>query len=147
MKARDLMTQNPLSVTPADTARHAAEAMRRIDVGSMPVVAGADTPLLVGIITDRDLVVRCMAAGHDGSCSVQSHMTTAPLQTVEPGDDETVVVEKMERAQVRRIPVVNADRELVGIIAQADIATKLGPSEPEVVDEVLERISASASVE
>jgi CBS domain-containing protein len=116
--------------------------MRNIGVGSFPVVQDQDSRLLIGMITDRDLVVRCMADAHGPSCTVWSHMTPSPLQTVELGDDESLVIEKMKRAQVRRIPVVDADNRLLGIIAQADVARKLGPTEPQIVDEVLEKISA-----
>lgn len=142
MKARDLMTSDPFAVIPSDSVTRAAELMRNVGIGALPVVQEQDSLLLMGIITDRDLVVRCMADGHGPSCTVWSHMTELPLQTVEPDDDEALVIEKMERAQVRRIPVVSADNKLLGIIAQADIARKLGPTEPQIVDEVLERISA-----
>jgi CBS domain-containing protein len=142
MKARDLMTSDPLAVIPTDTVTRAAELMRNIGIGALPIVQDLDSRLLIGIITDRDLVVRCMADGHGPACTVWCHMTEAPLQTVEPEDDESLVVEKMESAQVRRIPVVNADNKLLGIIAQADVARKLGPTEPQIVDEVLEKISA-----
>jgi CBS domain-containing protein len=69
-------------------------------------------------------------------------MTPLPLQTVRPEEDVHEVIEKMERAQVRRIPVVNAQGELLGIIAQADVANRLGPSEPREVEQLLERVSA-----
>lgn len=142
MKSRDLMTAKPFVLTPTDSIRRAAEVMRNINVGAMPVVQSQTTPILAGIITDRDIAVRCVAEGHAPTCTVSTHMTDSGLQTAEPEDDAVEVIAKMERAQVRRIPVVDADYKLVGIIAQADVARKLGPSDPKLVDEVLEKISA-----
>ena len=142
MKASDLMTADPLTVTSDESIQHASELMLNAGVGSLPVIDSADSRHLVGIITDRDIVMRCVAQGHDTSCHVELHMTASPLETVLVGDDEREVIDKMERARVRRIPVLNDDKAIVGIIAQADLARKLGPSEPKMIDGMLERISA-----
>ena len=109
-----------------------------------PFVEDTDSPLLLGLITDRDITVRCVAEGHAPSCLVRNHMTARPLQTVSPEANVSEVIEKMETAQVRRIPVVNPDGVLLGIIAQADVATKVGPKQPRAIEELLERISAAA---
>jgi CBS domain-containing protein len=146
MKARDLMTSDPFTVAPADKLSRAAELMRDIRVGCIPVVSKPGGSELVGIITDRDIAIRCVARAHGSSCLVRDHMTAAPLQTVTPDADVSDVVARMERAQVRRIPVVSDDGALLGVIAQADLATKLGPTEPLKVEEVLERISAATLV-
>jgi CBS domain-containing protein len=143
MKAWEIMTADPVAVMPGDSVRHAAGIMRRLNVGAVPVVDGAATRVLRGIITDRDITIRCTAEGHAPSCPVRDHMTTLPLQTVKPEDDVHTVLDRMERAQVRRIPVVK-DGILVGVIAQADIATKVGPKEPREVEVLLERMSAAA---
>jgi CBS domain-containing protein len=100
--------------------------------------------MLRGIITDRDITIRCTAEGHAPTCSVRDHMTSLPLQTVGPDEEVHQVMERMERAQVRRIPVVTKEGMLLGIIAQADLATRVGPTEPRDVEEFLERISAPA---
>lgn len=142
MKARDIMTAGPMTVVPNDSVRRVADVMQVMNVGAVPVVEDSQSRLLRGIITDRDLVIRCMAEGHIPMCPVREHMTPLPLETALPDDDVQAVIEKMERAQVRRIPVVTTEGVLVGIIAQADIATKLGPSAPEEVEELLERVSA-----
>ena len=115
--------------------------MRDLQIGSVPVAADSATPVLVGLITDRDIAARCVAKKHDASCLVRDHMSPAPLQTVHPDADSADVIRKMEDAQVRRIPVVDGSGVLLGIIAQADLATKLGPREPYLMEEVLERIS------
>jgi CBS domain-containing protein len=145
MKARDLMTADPFVVTPKDSVKRAAELMRNIRVGCLPVVDDPERPILRGIITDRDITVRCVSAGHVPGCTVERHMTAKPLQTVDPDDDVSEVVVKMESGQLRRIPVVNDDEILIGIIAQADLATKLGPTEPLMVEAVLQRISTPAN--
>lgn len=142
MKARDLMTSDPFTVSPTDRLSRAAELMRDIRVGCIPVVSRPGSSELVGMITDRDIAVRCVSRAHGSSCLVRDHMTKGPLQTVHPDADVAEVMERMERAQVRRIPVVSDAGALLGVIAQADLATKLGPKEPLKVEEVLERISA-----
>jgi CBS domain-containing protein len=141
MRARDIMTANPRAVNPTDTVRMAAAIIREIGVGALPVVASSSNKTLRGIITDRDIATRCTAEGHSPHCLVRDHMTAAPLQTVEPDEDIEDVIDKMERAQVRRIPVVSTDGMLVGIIAQADIAKTYGHQHPQEVEELLARVS------
>lgn len=142
MKAREIMTGAPMTVTPGDTVRRAADVMRELNVGAVPVVEDRVTRMLRGIITDRDITIRCTAEAHASTCLVKDHMTAMPLQTIHPDDDVTRVIEKMERGQVRRLPVITPDGVLVGIIAQADLATKVGPTQPRKVEELLERVSA-----
>lgn len=147
MKARDIMTADPGVVTPQQPIAHAAEIMRELNVGMVPVVDDPSSMRLEGVLTDRDIAVRCVAFGHDGSCRVQDHMTTDALDVVRADADISEVISKMETDQVRRIPVVADGSRLVGIIAQADLAVKLGPKEPELIEEVLERISEPAHKE
>jgi CBS domain-containing protein len=141
MLARDLMTRNPRVVTVDQRVNDAARIMRDQSVGCVPVVNDTSTMRLEGVITDRDITVRCTAERHLRDCPVVEHMTAGPLNTVTPHTDVTEVMEQMERDQVRRILVTEGDR-LVGIIAQADLALKEGPVEPLKVEEVLERLSA-----
>jgi CBS domain-containing protein len=144
MKARDIMTPHPTVVTPAEPIAQAARLMRDRDVGSVPVVADTASMRLEGIITDRDIAVRCVATGQDGRSRVQEHMTSGHLGVVRENDDLSEVVKKMEADQVRRIPVVADGGRLVGMIAQADIARRVGPRDPTLVEEVVERISEPA---
>jgi CBS domain-containing protein len=141
MKARDIMTANPVAVVPGDSIREAADVMRELNIGAVPVVDDFTTKRLRGIITDRDIVIRCTAEGHSPFCLVSEHMSAMPLETVGPEAKVSEVIEKMEVAQVRRIPVVGKNAEILGVIAQADIATKVGPRQPEQVEEMIERIS------
>lgn len=144
MKARDIMTANPSVVTPDEPVAKAAEIMRELNVGIVPVVDDRQHMRLEGVLTDRDIAVRCVAARHDSRCRVRDHMTTEHLDTVHPDADVSEVIEKMEHERVRRIPVVSDGQHLTGIIAQADLAVKLGPKEPLKVEEVLERVSEPA---
>lgn len=147
MKARDLMTERPEFVTPDDPVSRAARIMRDIDVGIVPVVEDPSSMRLEGVITDRDIAIRHVAEGHQQDCPVRGHMTSDRIDTVRPDADEQDVLRLMERDQVRRLPVVDEQGRLVGIIAQADIATRLGPREPEQVEELLEKISEPARPE
>lgn len=125
MKARDIMTRDPLAVTAADKVWKAAEIMKYEEIGGVPVVSDLETPHLVGLITDRDITVRCAARRHGAGCAVREHMTPTPLHTVLPDADVSEIVAKMELAQVRRIPVVDEHGLLIGIVAEADLAAKL----------------------
>ncbi|HEU4457485.1 MAG TPA: CBS domain-containing protein [Longimicrobium sp.] len=143
MKARDLMTGHPHVVMPGDPVSRAAEIMRDQDVGALPVVDDGARMRLRGVITDRDIAVRCTAAGHRPTCPVEAHMTAGPLDTVTPDADVRSVMELMKDARVRRLMVAE-DGRLVGVIAQADLARREGPVDPVEVERVLERISEPA---
>jgi CBS domain-containing protein len=143
MKARDIMTPAPLAVTPADPLWKAAEIMRYEDIGGVPVVS-EKSGRLVGLITDRDITVRCVARHHAPACLVQKHMTPLPLRTVRPDADVTEIVEQMEAAEVRRIPVVDANGILIGIVAERDLVTKLAASEALPIRRRIKAASPSA---
>ncbi len=147
MKVREIMTAGPSAVTPEQTVGHAARVMREQDIGAVPVVQDFDSDRLVGILTDRDIAIRHVAAGHVRDCSVSEHMTpresAETFATVRPEDHVELVVELMRRHAVRRIPVVeDNDEHLVGIVAQADIVRSYGEVDPEAVEDALASISA-----
>jgi CBS domain-containing protein len=141
MRARDIMTPNPLVVTPSDPVSRAAEIMRDAEIGIVPVVDDREHRHLVGVITDRDIAVRCVASQHIPACDVSLHMSGDHLCTVGPDDDVSNVLASMTHDRVRRIPVVAEDNRLIGMISQADLATKLGPAQPLEVEKVLESVS------
>jgi CBS domain-containing protein len=124
MKAQDIMTRNPSSVTPDAPVREAAQLMRTEDVGIIPVVESADRSTLLGVITDRDIAIRCVAEGKDGTCSVREVMSSGDLTTCRADDEVDEVMNAMSREKVRRIPIVDERGGLVGIVAQADIVLK-----------------------
>lgn len=146
MKARDIMTPKPFFIAPTDSVAKAAEIMRYENVGGVPVVTDPARPRLAGMITDRDIVVRWVARGHHAGCLVSEVMTPVPLQTVLPDADISEIVSKMESAEVRRIPVVSDDGILIGIVAEADIATKLAPEEAMPLRKRVQRYSAEPHI-
>ena len=147
MKARELMTENPECLSEDDTVQQAAQRMRELNVGLMPVVDDASNRRLRGVITDRDIAIRHVAEGHDtGECRVGNEMTKDNLYTVTPDDDENTVMERMKAGQVRRVPVMDEDR-VVGIIAQADLAVETPNAEAEEVERTVEKISEPAEPE
>lgn len=139
MTCQDVMTENPECCVPDDTAATVAGIMKTKDVGSVPVCESSRSRRLVGIVTDRDLALHVVAEERDPSSTlVRDVMTRDPI-TCRPEDDLLQAIEGMQRRQVRRIPIVDREGMLVGIIAQADIATRFG--EPEKTAETLEEIS------
>ena len=124
-KCSEVMTREPVCCEPADPISRVAEVMKREDVGSVPVVESRDDARLIGIVTDRDIVVKVVADGKnlDGA-RARDAMTPDPVCCRED-DDVSRAVSLMEERQVRRMPVVASDGRLSGIIAQADIATRL----------------------
>jgi len=122
MKAHEIMTPRPDVVTPADPLSRAAAIMRDRDVGMVPVVADTASMMLEGVITDRDVAVRHVADEHGNDCTVGRHMSRENIQAVTESDDVASVIAAMERAEVRRVPVTDAQGKLIGVIAQADVA-------------------------
>jgi CBS domain-containing protein len=140
MKAYEIMTKSPACVTPATPLFEAATIMKHRDIGAVPVVGDLDELKLVGILTDRDIAIRHVAKRCAG-CTTRDHMTKAPLDVVRVNDDIEDVIDLLEHAQLRRVPVVNDGGFLLGMIAQADIATHYGPGHPEKIEELLETVS------
>ncbi len=122
MKAMEIMTTDIGCCTMDTNLRECAQMMVDCDCGAVPVVQDSTSMRLMGIITDRDITVRAVAKGLDcQSTQVSQCMSTAP-QTVQPDADLTEVERIMANSQVRRVPVVNEQGCLCGIISQADLA-------------------------
>ena len=139
MKAQDIMTKNPKTVTPESKLTEAARLMQDEDVGIVPVVEANGSRKLVGVVTDRDIAIRHVAAGHDSSdCPVREAMSSR-LVTARPDDDVDSVMETMGREQIRRIPVVDERGDIVGILAQADLAREA--KDEKKVEDTVEKIS------
>jgi CBS domain-containing protein len=124
MKVQDIMTGEPRSLTPESSAREAAQLMKEMDTGVIPVVESSSSKKLVGVVTDRDIAIRLVAEGRDANCRVSEVMTSGKLTTCSPNEDADRVMEAMSREQVRRIPIVDERGTLVGIVSQADIVRK-----------------------
>ena len=141
---RDVMTTNPTCATPSESVQHVANLMKNENVGPIPVVESHDSKKLVGIVTDRDLVLKVLAEGRNPQeMKVQDVMSLNPI-TCRENDSIDRAMEAMSQHQVRRIPIVNDRSEIVGIIAQADIATRI--ERPNKTADVVEEISKSNSM-
>ena len=132
---RELMTTNPTTVEPSARVVDAARAMKQEDVGPVPVVEG---DRLAGIVTDRDIVLRVVAEGGDPQSTTVGEIMSRDLVTVDPEQPLDEALRLMARHQVRRLPVCEEDGRLVGIVAQADVATELGDDQRtgQVVEEI-----------
>lgn len=118
-QVRDVMTANPKTVTEKDSVLEVARIMRDKDTGVVPVVDGRK---IIGLVTDRDIVVRCLAEGKETkNCSVKDVMTRK-VRTVNEDASLRDVLNVMSSEQVRRVPVVNRENEIVGIVSMKDLA-------------------------
>jgi CBS domain-containing protein len=118
-KVADVMTERPRAVAPQTPLNEVAEVMEAEDVGAVPVVEG---DRLVGIVTDRDIVVRAVAKGKDPRGMPASEVSSRELLTVSPDDDLSDALKVMAQHQVRRLVVIAEDDRLVGVVSQADVA-------------------------
>ena len=135
MKVRDAMTRDPRTVDSAVTVVEVARLMRDEDVGLIPIV---ESDRVVGAVTDRDIAVRVVAEGRSAEDMKVADVASRELVTVDPEQDLDEALRLMAKHQVRRLPVVEEDGKLIGIVAQADIAMHADPSQ---TGEVLEKIS------
>jgi CBS domain-containing protein len=137
MTARELMTPNPACCTMDTPLQEVARLMVQCDCGEIPVVERLDLRKPVGVVTDRDIVCRVVAEGQNPSTLTAAAAISTPAVTVTERDSGDEVLRVMEAHQIRRVPVVNQDGELCGIISQADIARNTSRKEAgELVREV-----------
>ena len=124
MKVSDIMTRDVHLLGPDQTIREAASIMADIDAGALPV---GENDRLVGMITDRDIVVRAVAKGKSLDTRVADVMSKEVLYCFDT-DDIDAVARNMGKSQVRRLPVVNRDKRLVGIVSLGDLARNDDPT-------------------
>ena len=122
MTVAALMTPNPICCTPEMTIKDVAMLMVQHDCGEIPVVRAPDDRRLLGVITDRDIVCRVVAAGEDPVDAVVEDAMSAPVVTVRGEVSLEDCLNLMESHQIRRVPVVDGDERCCGIVSQADIA-------------------------
>ncbi|MBO0911472.1 MAG: CBS domain-containing protein [Acidobacteria bacterium] len=138
MKVKEVMSLNPACCTPNDTAQKVAKMMCDRNVGSIPVVVDSQSGGLIGMITDRDLCCRVLAQGLDAkSTRIQEFITYNPA-VCRDGENVEQCERLMQEHQVRRIPVVDKENRVIGIVAQADLALK---ERPERVHKTVAEIS------
>lgn len=139
MKAQDIMTRNPACVTPNATVREAAQVMLREEVGIVPVVSDDGDRQLVGVVTDRDIVVRAIADGKDGDARVRDIMSDTNLRTCRQNEDVDSIMKLMRAEKVRRVPIVDERGGLLGIVSQADVVLKA--HDDDTAERTIEEIS------
>jgi len=144
MLAKEIMSRDPQVITPDDTLREAARLMADYDCGSLPVVEDKVGMQVVGVLTDRDIAVRGVARGKTPDSKVNDVMSPAPACVFEEDDIEEVE-RIMAEKQVRRVPVVDRNDRVVGMIAQADLATNDRAASDRDVGRLVEKISEPAS--
>ena len=139
MKNSDIMTKDLVYSRPSDMVSDVAQLMKDEDIGPVLIVDDSnDGKRLVGIVTDRDLAIKVVGEGSDPQNTRVEDVMTESLVTVRASDDVQSAMQAMAQNQLRRIPVVD-DGQLVGIISQADVATRL--NEPQSTAEVVKEIS------
>jgi CBS domain-containing protein len=131
---RELMTSNPCSIDSDKSVAYAAKMMRDEDVGLAPIVDGNR---LVGTVTDRDITTRVVAEGKDPESTKVTEIASTDLVTIDPQQDLDEALRLMAKHQVRRLPVVEEDGRLVGVVAQADVARSTDDARTgELVEEI-----------
>lgn len=122
--ARDIMHTGAQWIPAHETLDRAAQMMRDHGVGALPVSAEGENDRMVGIITDRDIVIKCVASGHDPSRMTAGEMCDGTPRWIESTADVDAVLEEMQSHRIRRLPVVE-DKKLIGMISEADLALHL----------------------
>jgi CBS domain-containing protein len=138
-KCSDIMTMDVVTGTPENTIVEVARLMKTEDIGPVLIVDNEQSKTLVGIVTDRDIVVKVIAEGRDADTTRVGDVMSKKLVTCRADDDVDVAMKAMAQFQLRRIPVVEDTMTLVGIISQADVATRVDA--PEKTAEVVREIS------
>jgi CBS domain-containing protein len=143
MKVRDIMTADVKTAAPENTIEEIATLMRDEDTGAIPVV---DDDELIGLVTDRDIVIRCIAEGENPAETTADEMFSERLETIEPEADVEEAARLMARRQIRRLPVVENGR-LVGMVSLGDIAVKASDDQAgEALKEVSHGVKTSSRV-
>jgi CBS domain-containing protein len=132
---RAIMTANPCSIDAGKTVDYAAQMMRDEDVGLAPIVEG---DRLIGTLTDRDIAIRVVAEGKDPASTQVRDVASKQVVTLDPQQELDEALRLMATHQVRRLPVVEEDGRLVGVVAQADIARH---GDAKATGQVVEEIS------
>ena len=135
-RIREIMTSNPSTVEPDKTVVDAARIMKQEDAGVVPVI---ENGRLTGMVTDRDIAIRVVAEGKDPQSTTVQEVASKNLVTLDPEQELDEALRLMAQHQVRRLPVVEEDGRLVGIVAQADVARKGDDTQTgQVVQEISE---------
>jgi CBS domain-containing protein len=140
-KCNEVMTKNPVCCLPDDLVTKTAGLMKSEHVGAIPVIENQQTQKLVGIVTDRDLALKIVADKLDAKSTKVEMIMTCKLVTCHAEDDLQKVVDAMSDNQLRRIPIVDDDNRILGLIAQADVVMHF--DHPKKVAAMVKEISQS----
>jgi CBS domain-containing protein len=140
-KCNEVMTKNPVCCLPSDPVSKVAQLMKSKDIGSVPVIENEQTKKLIGIVTDRDLALKIVGEGRDPKSTKAEEVITRKVVTCRAEDDLQRALDAMSEHKLRRIPVVDNNNGIVGIIAQADVATRV--DQPEKTAAMVKGISQS----
>jgi CBS domain-containing protein len=140
-KCSELMTKNPVCCLPDSMVAAVAQLMKRENIGPIPVIENEQSRKLVGIVTDRDLALKIVAEGRDAKSTKVEAVMTRKVVTCRADDDVQKALDAMSEHQLRRIPVVDNENGILGIIAQADVATRI--NQPEKTAAMVKGISQS----
>jgi CBS domain-containing protein len=140
MQVKDIMTSHAESTSPTSTLREAAQKMRDLDVGALPVCGGNDR--LAGIITDRDIALRAVAEGLDPSTALVRDVMTPKIIYCYDDQDVSDAAHMMEQNQIRRLVVLNHDKRMIGILSLGDLAVDTG--DEQLAGHILEAVSEPA---
>ena len=143
-KCDEVMTKNPVCCLPNDVVAKVAQLMKSENVGSIPVIENEQAKKLIGIVTDRDLTLKVVAEGLDSKSIKAEAVMTLEVVTCLADDDLQKALDVMAKHQLRRIPVIDKDHKVVGIIAQADVAIRL--NQPEKTAEMVKGISKANEI-
>jgi CBS domain-containing protein len=138
----EVMTKNPTCCFPSDNVRKAANLMKHDNIGSIPVIENEQTQKLIGIITDRDLALKIVGEGLDSNSTKVEAVMTRKLTTCRSDDELQRALDAMATNQLRRIIIVNQADKVLGIISQADVATRV--NKPEKTAELVKDISQAS---
>lgn len=138
----DTMTPNPICCQPTDSVKKVAETMLREDLGSIPIVDNDQSRKLIGIITDRDLVLKVMAAGVNPKKTKVEAVMTRKVVSCRADDDVEKAIDSMSKHQLRRIIVVDEENKILGIISQADVATRV--NKPQKTADMVKDVSQAS---
>jgi CBS domain-containing protein len=138
-KCEEVMTKKTVCCLPNDMVAKAAQLMKRENIGAILVIEDQQTQKLVGIVTDRDLALKIVAEERDAKSTKVESIMSRKVVTCRAEDDLQKALDAMSEHQLRRIPVVDNGNKILGIIAQADVATRV--NQPEKTAEVVKQIS------
>src|SRR6266853_1471344 len=142
MKCSEVMTDNPVCCLSNDLVSQAARVMRREHIGPIPVVSDERTKEIIGIVTDRDLAIKVVAESRDPNRTTVGDVMTHTIVVCREDDDLSSAIAAMGEYQIRRLPVIDQSGHLVGIISQADVATRI--YKPRTSGVMIEEISRAA---